>query len=602
MSDIDDFAVIGDCRSAALISREGAVEWLCWPRFDSPSLFGALLGGEAGTWDIRPVAPFKSSRRYLPSTNVLETVFVTATGMLRLTDFMPVASETEKREQLYPEHEILRILRCDEGEVEAELIFKPRPGYGIEAFVPRDAGALGVRLETRAGLITLRAEWPLAVAPLDARARVTLRRGEQRSASLSFAHSSMAILPPLSAHAEEALERTVRWWKQWASTMTYAGRWREQMVRSALALKLLVYAPSGAVLAAPTTSLPERIGGALNWDYRFCWLRDASMTVRALLGLGFVREAEAFLSWLLHTTRLTRPRLNVLYDVFGKKPGPERILNHLPGHRGSAPVRIGNAAAQQLQLDIHGEVLDAVSFYVERGGKLDRETRKVLLGFGDWVCRHWSDADEGIWEPRTQRRHHTHSRVLCWVAIDRLIRLHHQGLLPGDRLEIWLRVRDLIRQDIEEHGWSEEAQTYVATWDSSEVDAALLLLPWYGYTDASSPRMRSTYDRIRRDLEVAPGLLLRYRNDISPGEGAFGICGFWAAECAALGAGDLGEAIARIEALLACQNDVGLFAEEMDPLTGEGLGNFPQAFTHIGFINAALTVQQRLEQAGTRTS
>ena len=593
MARIHDYAIIGDCRSAALVSHEGSIDWLCWPRFDSPSLLGGLLDPDAGRWGLAPAEPFRVERRYVEGTNVLETVFRTPSGVLRLTDLMTVASEEEKRHALHPDHEILRQLACEAGTVEFEMELTPRPDYGRRRVRLRDAGRLGVRAELHPGLLVLRADPPLEVGEHAVRARGRLRAGEVIHFSLAFEDEWPAVLPPLGPSAQEAVERSIRWWRGWSSRLAYEGPRRDAVLRSALALKLLGFAPSGAIVAAPTTSLPEQVGGDLNWDYRFCWLRDASLTMRALFGLGFDEEAEAFVSWLIHSTRLTRPELRILYDVHGNAPKPERVLGHLEGHRGSRPVRVGNAAAGQLQLDVYGEVIDAAAQFVRQGGAFDRETERMLRAFGEYVCRSWQEPDEGIWEPRSGRAHHTHSRLLCWTALDRLIELTERGALRSAPLDAFRRNRTLLREEIEARAWSRALGSYVSRLDGDDVDASLLLLPWYGFEDPSSERMRRTYARIVERLGAGRGLLYRYRGPESPGEGAFGICSFWAAEFLARGGGSVEEARDAFERLVSLGNDVGLFGEEIDPERGEALGNFPQAFTHVGLVNAALSLARR---------
>ncbi len=599
---IEDHAVVGDGRSAALVDRSGAVSWLAWPRFDSPALCAGILDPARGGYlRVAPAARGGSGRAYVEGTNVLVTRFETAAGVLRVVDFMALASEAELRRRAFPEHELLRLAECVQGEVEVLVEADLRPGFGAAARALRDRGPLGLRLERETELVTLRATVPLALGPDGiARGRATLRDGEALVVSLAYDAEAPAVLPPLE-EAYEALRRTTRAWREIAARVRYDGPWRDEVVRSVLALELLSYPPTGAIVAAPTTSLPERLGGELNWDYRFCWLRDAALTVRALYGVGCTEGASPFTAWLLHTTRLTRPALRVLYDVYGRPPRRERIVPHLAGHRGAWPVREGNAAVQQEQLDVYGEVVDAVAQGVRRGARLDRATQAMLRGFGDVVCDRWLVPDAGIWEPREPPRLRTHSLVLCWVALTRLLELHARGSLPRIPAARYERERAAIRRLVDARGFDPRLGSWVAHLDGHEVDAALLLLGWYGYDDPRSPRMRGTWRLVRERLSPATGLLYRYEPSRAAGEGAFGICSAWAVEHLARGGGSLEEAVAWLEALLSRANDVGLYAEELDARTGAALGNFPQAFTHVGVVNAVLSVDRRVRAERGRT-
>ncbi len=589
---IDDYAIIGDCRSAALVSRFGSIDWLCWPRFDSPAVFAALLDdARGGCWKLCPVAPSRSTRRYIESTNVLETRFLTEGGSIVVTDLMPALSEAEKRRTMVADHEIVRVVRCERGELDVEQVFDPRPEFGTRPARIRDAGALGLCVDAGHALLVLRTNMPRSGSD-PRRTRARIRAGEEWQFTLTYSADWPAVLPPLGDRTRDLVDRSIAWWRDWARRLRYGGPAHDAVVRSALAVRLLAYAPSGAIVAAPTTSLPERVGGDLNWDYRFCWLRDASLTARALFGLGCREEAEAFVSWLLHATRLTRPELRILYDVYGRIPKHETTLESFDGFAHSRPVRIGNAATDQLQLDVYGEIIDATARFVREGGELDHETERTLAAWGEWLCRHWQQPDEGIWEPRSGRRDHTHSRLLAWAALDRLLQVDDERPVRGLPRAKIDENRALVRREIEERAWCEARGTYVATLDGSDLDATLLLLPWYGFEPASSDRMRRTYACIRRELG-AGDLLYRYRNGESPDEGAFGICSFWAAEYLAMGGGTPAEARALFERLCSYANDVGLFAEEIDPRTGVALGNFPQAFTHVGLINAALTLEEK---------
>jgi GH15 family glucan-1,4-alpha-glucosidase len=590
-SEIQDYGVIGDCRAVALISRQGSIDWLCWPRFDKPSIFGSLLDRErGGHWRISTEFPQKIAREYIPDSNVLQTKFSSTNGEATLTDLMPIVDESSNQRPMTTDHEIIRVAECTAGEIAIDVAFVPRAEYGLKAVHIREAGKLGLRMEVGRGVYWLRSSIPLQFNQEGAQAHVSMNRGETLRFSFSYSEESPAVLPPLDKPTIDArLRTTVEWWQQWAKRAEYDGPYREMVVRSALALKLLSYAPSGAIIAAPTTSLPERIGGDLNWDYRYCWLRDASLTIRALLGLGYWEEADDFMNWMLHATRLTQPELRVAYTVYGQLAPRERVLD-LEGHKGSRPVRIGNAARHQFQLDVYGEVIDAASQYAFHGGKLDRTMQKVLIGFGNYVVKHWALPDEGIWEPRTGREHHTHSRLLCWTALDRLMSLHKQGLLKGGDVEVYTQNCDVIRRQIEQRGWNQQLQSYVSTLNGNELDASLLLLSWYGFEKAGSPRMQTTYKAVQKSL-ATNGLLYRYRT--VPPEGAFAICSFWDAEYLALGGGSTEEAHALFRHLLSFRNELGLYGEEIDPSTGASLGNFPQGFTHVGLIGAALSIAER---------
>lgn len=594
---IGDYGIIGDCRSAALISRDGSLDWLCWPWFDGGAIFGAILDIEnGGFWRIAPESPHTSRRRYLSETNVLETEFETATGVLRVTDCMPVYSRQYQHSHVIPDREVLRILECLRGEVKLDAAFSPRPKYGNCRCRSKRIKALGIRVEFIRGGLWLRSDLDWQLVENDAICNSVLRAGERKYCSLVLMEHGPAVLSPLGRYSDAALEQTISWWRQWSAQCEYKGPFRENVLRSALALKLLNFAPSGAIVAAPTASLPERIGGDLNWDYRYCWLRDASMTVTALFGLGYHDEAEAFIEWLLHSTNLTQPRLAVMYSVYGKHAHKEGELNHWKGYRNSRPVRIGNGARNQLQLDVYGEVISAAAQLDEYNKKIDGSSARVLRGIGKYVGERWRLPDKGIWEPRTPDQHHTHSKLMCWTAMDTLIELGEKGLLPKLNVEKVKNIRTEIRNEIESRGWNEEEQTYTAVFGGKEVDASLLLMPKHGFISADAPRMRSTYRHIREKLGAGPGLLYRYRNDLSPGEGAFGICCFWAAEYLALGGGSLKEAESEFRKVLQYANDLGLFGEEVDPQTGQVLGNFPQGFTHVGLINTALTIAQRAEK------
>ena len=593
--EIGDYALIGNGRTAALVSRDGAIEWMCVPIFSSPSIFGAMLDREGGHFSVRPTADATATRRYVDGTNVVETEFRVEGGVMRLTDCMALPG-TPLRE-LYPQHEVLRRIEVLEGEVEVEASFAPRPRYGCSRPRFSRRGRLGWQLtgvpfgaflhsdlafkdEERAGRLV---------------ARERLRRGDIRWVSFTYDQDEASVVMPLAGQAQDRLDQTVAWWREWSGRCRYDGPHADLVVRGALALKLLTCSTSGAVLAAPTTSLPEEAGGARNWDYRYCWIRDSALTLHAFLALGYVDEAASFLEWLLHATRLTWERFQVMYDLHGETKLDERELPHWSGYRGARPVRIGNAAHDQLQLDIYGELLATLWTYVEAGGELDDAECRMLAGVGRRVLELWRLPDQGIWETRSAPRHHTFSKAMCWVTIDRLRRIGERFPLPLPRDQLDAAC-DEMRADIETHGFDAKLGSYVASYGSEEPDASLLLLARYGYSKPGEPRMQGTFEYIRRTL-VRDRLVQRYRPEsyadgVHGGENAFAPCSFWAVEYLA-NAGELDRARRGFERLASYANDVGLFGEEFEWSTGAPMGNFPQAFTHVSLISAAIALYRR---------
>ena len=580
---IREYALVGDGRTAALIARDGSVDWLCLPNLDSPSVFARILDADrGGSFRLEPAVAFEAERRYLEGSNVLETTFATAEGRVRVTDAMTL---TDSR-RISPMRELVRKVEALSGTVPMRWALEPRFGYGraetrIErrsgrwfALAGADALVLGVSAADKGDLHNGAITGELSLEP-----------GESDVFSLSAANREPAVIPGRE-DAERRLEHTKRFWPEWAGRLRYEGSWPEAVTRSALVLKLLTFAPSGAIVAAPTTSLPEWIGGGRNWDYRFTWLRDASFTLNALLRLGYHDEAHAFFWWLMHATRLTQPRLDVLYRLDGSEDTRERLLPELTGYRGSRPVRIGNGARDQVQLDVYGAVLEAIWLYATQVGRLDGDTGKEVARIADFVAKHWRDTDNGIWEVRDERMHYIQSKGLCWVALDRACDLGKSGLIP-DHSERWRAAADELRAWVDEHGWDEELQSLVRAPDLREVDASLLILAVFGY---ESERVDATIAAVERDLREGP-YVYRYRggDGLAGEEGAFLACSFWLANAYAR-TGRLDDANALMEELIGLANDVGLYSEEIDPRTGAFLGNFPQALTHLALINAAVRI------------
>jgi len=596
--DIGDYAAIGNCRTLALVSKNGAIEWLCLPHFSGPSIFGAILDRGAGHFSVQPAGDFTVERAYIPCTNVLVTTFHVDGGTLRVTDCMTLPPEPsgdlQTLVELEPEHEVLRLVECVSGEVDVDVSFAPRGDYGRVPMSFRRRGRLGWQCLGCPYGAFVHSDIDLAVDSPQRRlvGHARLRAGQSRWLSFCYDQFELSVIPPLGDGARRRLDATVGWWKWWAGHCRYDGPHRDEVLRGALALKLLTCATSGAVIAAPTASLPEEIGGPRNWDYRYCWVRDSALALDAFFNLGFIDEGDAFLGWLLHATRLTWPELQVMYDIYGETKLTERTLGYLSGYRGSRPVRIGNGAHDQLQLDIYGELIIAVARYVELGGELDASERRMLAGLCRSVTALWRKPDHGIWEARRTPRHHTHSKAMCWVAMDRLRALDERIGLNLDRgmLE---RECTGIRDEIERRGFNARLGAYVGYFDGDQLDASLLLLARHGYIAPEHPRMQGTYRLIEAKLS-SHGMLHRYPLDtnydgIRGHENVFAPCSFWAAAYLA-NCGRRKDAEALFERLLGCANDVELYAEEIEASTGKPIGNFPQAFTHVSMISAAMAL------------
>jgi GH15 family glucan-1,4-alpha-glucosidase len=578
-----DYAAIGDGRTVALVARDGAIDWLCLPDLHSPSVLGALLDAErGGSFMLAPEEPFAVERRYLPDTNVLETTFCNATGAVRVIDALTLTEAG-----LAPARELVRRVEGISGTVAMRWSLAPRFDYARRP--ARMGRRSGIPIAEAGGDALAVCSWEAGEPQLgDGRVdgRFVIQSGETALIALCFANQEPLVLPPRD-EVEARLSATCAFWRAWAAARAYDGPWREAVVRSALALKLLVHAPSGAIAAAATTSLPEALGGERNWDYRFCWVRDSAFTLDALLRLGCGEEAHAFFWWLLHASQLTHPRLQVLYRLDGGARARERELA-LAGYRGSRPVRIGNDAAAQLQLDVYGDLLQTAWLYSERAGRLDPDTGQRLAEMADLVCAIWRRPDAGIWEVRSAPAHFTHSKAMCWVALDRALRLAEAGRIPSRHAARWTREREAIRQFVEGRCWAEESGgSYLRAADGEELDAALLLLALMGYSDPQGARLPATIEAVRRELGRGP-LLARYSGEdgVEGREGAFLACSFWLVDALARG-GRVEEAARTMEELLALANDVGLYSEEIDPGSGDFLGNLPQGLVHLALVNAA---------------
>ena len=584
---IQDYAVIGDGRTSALVARDGSIDWLCLPDVDSPSVFGRILDAlRGGSFQLAPVDAFEAERAYERDSNVLTTTFRTSSGVARLTDAMLLTDANV----VTPHRELVRKLEGVAGEIRLAWRFEPRFGYGEGKTKLEDRRGRFVASAGADALALLLCDTePGRISNGTVEGEVALRTGESVVLALAASHQAPLVFPGRD-DLERRLERTRRFWSEWGGRAMYDGPWREAVVRSVLALKLLVFAPSGAIVAAPTASLPEWLGEGRNWDYRYTWLRDASWTIDALLRLGYPEEAHAFFWWLMHASRLTQPRLQILYRVDGSARAPEEELSDLAGYRGSKPVRVGNGAANQVQLDVYGDVLECVWLYAQEVGHLDRDTGKDIAKIADHVAERWQEPDSGIWEVRAPETNFTQSKALCWIALDRACKLAERGFVPGKSATRWRETADAIRAFVTDHCWSEGRGSYKRADTMDELDASLLTMTILGYDEPTADRSRGTVAAVERELGRGP-FVYRYRGEDGVGgeEGAFLTCSFWLVDALAR-CGRVEDARSLMDELLAKANDVGLYSEEIDPGTGDFLGNFPQGLTHLALINAAVSI------------
>ncbi|MGH7399829.1 MAG: glycoside hydrolase family 15 protein [Candidatus Rokuibacteriota bacterium] len=597
---IEDYGLIGNMISAALVGRDGSIDWLCLPRFDSAACLAALLGGpEHGRWLLAPEdSRARVSRRYVPGTAVLETRFETETGAVTLFDFMPLTEDEEKVD-------VVRIVRGERGEVSMgmELILRFNYGQAVPWVRRRDYGLSAIAGPDAVELHTAVA---LENRDMKTRALFAVREGESAAFTLSYHRSYKA--PHFVPDRSESLDRTIGWWQEWSKRCHFEAkheRWRDAVVRSLITLKLLTFEPTGGIVAAPTTSLPEAIGGTRNWDYRYCWLRDSALTLYALLNAGYREAAEDWRRWLLRAAAGHPEQLGIMYGIAGERWLPEHDVPWLPGYEGSRPVRVGNEAAEQMQLDVYGELVETLHAAREAELAPLPEAWRLQTALLDHLEKIWRKPDRGIWEVRGEPRAFTHSRLMCWVAFDRAMKSsEHFGVKgPVDR---WREVRDAIRADICENGFDRERNTFVQHYGGKALDASLLLIPQVGFLPPDDPRVVGTIEAIERDL-VRDGFVLRYSTDevddgIGGEEGAFLVCSFWLADVYVM-LGRLDDAVKLFDRLLGLRNDLGLLAEEYDPVRGRLVGNYPQAFSHIGLINTAYNLvdargpaQQRSER------
>jgi len=576
---IEDYALIGDCRSAALVSRDGSIDWLCWPRFDSEACFAALLGScDHGRWLVASRDKARITRQYRPNTLILETYFETADGAVVLVDFMPFHGDRS---------EIVRLVHGTRGRVRMHTELILRFGYGaVVPWVTRlESGVL--RAIAGPDMVLLRTPVHLQGKNMTTVGEFTVMRGETIPLVLSYARSHRPVPPARDPTA--SLEATEKFWKDWTSKCRAAGEWTDAVRRSMITLKALTYAPTGGIVAAPTTSLPEKIGGERNWDYRFCWLRDATLTLLGAMHAGYYEEAEAWREWLLRAVAGSPDQLQIMYGIAGERRLSEWVVDWLPGYEKSSPVRVGNAAHTQLQLDMFGEIMD-VHHQARRGGLTTNESGwDAQIKFLEYLARIWREPDQGIWEMRGPAQHFTYSKVMAWVAFDRTIKSSENFGLEGP-LDEWRRLRDEICDDVCTRAYNKTLGTFVQAYGSDQLDASLLMVPCVGFLPVSDPRIAATIAAIERRL-LRDGLVMRYSTEdvtdaLPPGEGAFLACSFWLVDVYILQE-RFEEAENLFRRLVGLCNEVGLLSEEYDPSSRRLIGNFPQAFSHMALVNSA---------------
>jgi GH15 family glucan-1,4-alpha-glucosidase len=595
VSRIEDYALLGDLQTAALVSAAGSIDWLCLPRFDSPACFAALLGDAGnGRWLLAPAAPDATARRrYAPDTLVLETEWTTRAGTVRVVDFMPPRGA---------EPDVVRIVHGVTGRVTMSTELVVRFDYGhVMPWVRHDAPG---RWTAVAGPDSLWLDTPVDVRGVADRTAAEFDVGAGEAVPFVLTWSPSYRPPPRPVDAAHSLEQTLGFWREWIGRCSYDGRYADAVRRSLLTLKALTYAPTGGIAAAATTSLPEQIGGSRNWDYRFCWLRDAAFTLQALAGAGYTAEAGAWRDWLLRAAAGDPADLQIMYSLTGRRRLEERTLDWLPGYEGSLPVRIGNAAAEQFQLDVYGEVLDGLHSAREAGLSADADAWDLQTVLADHLGRVWREPDSSLWEVRGPERHFVHSKVMAWVALDRMVRTARRSHLGGP-VDRWAALRDEIHAEVCARGYDAARGTFTQFYGSRGLDAALLLIPRLGFLPPGDPRVLGTVEAVRKDL-VEGGFVLRYRVDADPhgdtgtvdglpgDEGAFLACSFWLADALTL-TGRPDEARDLFERLLDLRNDVGLLSEEWDTAAGRQLGNTPQAFSHVELVNTALALERGTE-------